>query len=284
MNRPDQTSFCCSGGWGKVLFSSCLNFHIESWYGKVFLLDMNKNAEKEEGEMKFKFFTIVELLIVIAILAILVAVLMPALSKARSKAHQITCIGNCKSILLSLHSYSGDENEWIPPIITNSSDSSTYWIYKLERYGLKRKISRCPAQMNETYHFDYSANSYVAGRDASGEEGLMHRLLVFKFPSTAIFAGDGQAVPTNTINRFFYRHGGPDPDAPNRTWKSDNQLIPRSNANFMFLDGHAASKRRIDFPMHASSSLSITKGWDPTTGGISYPSLPGVAILDVYRD
>ena len=49
--------------------------------------------------MKFKFFTIVELLIVIAILAILVAVLMPALSKARSKAHQITCIGNCKSIL-----------------------------------------------------------------------------------------------------------------------------------------------------------------------------------------
>lgn len=52
----------------------------------------------------------------------------------------------------------------------------------------------------------------------------------------------------------------------------------------MFLDGHAASKRRIDFPMHASSSLSITKGWDPTTGGINYPSLPGVAILDVYRD
>ena len=120
--------------------------------------------------MKFKFFTIVELLIVIAILAILVAVLMPALSKARSKAHQITCIGNCKSILLSLHSYSGDENEWIPPIITNSSDSSTYWIYKLERYGLKRKISRCPAQMNETYHFDYSAN-FLCGRSRCQRRG-----------------------------------------------------------------------------------------------------------------
>ena len=234
--------------------------------------------------MKSKYFTIVELLIVIAILAILIAMLLPALDKARAKAKLISCLGNSKTILLALHGYCGDENEWIPPIITNSSDSSTYWIYKLERYGMKRKISRCPAQIQQEYHFDYSANSYVAGRDATGEEGLMHRLLVFKFPSTAIFAGDGQALPTNTINRFFYRHGGPDPEAANRTWKSDNLSVPRHSANFMFLDGHAASKRRFDFPMHANSSLSITKGWDPTTGGISYPSLPGVQILEAYSN
>lgn len=52
MNRPDQTSFCCSGGWEKLLFSSCLNFHLENGYGKVFLLEMNKNTEKKGGEEK----------------------------------------------------------------------------------------------------------------------------------------------------------------------------------------------------------------------------------------
>ena len=43
MNRPDQTSFCCSGGWEKLLFSSCLTFHLENErVRKIFLLDKNE--------------------------------------------------------------------------------------------------------------------------------------------------------------------------------------------------------------------------------------------------
>jgi len=65
-------------------------------------------AEKRTG------FTLIELLVVVAIIAILAAMLLPALSQARERARQATCISNLKQISVVFFMYIQDEKELFP--------------------------------------------------------------------------------------------------------------------------------------------------------------------------
>lgn len=74
----------------------------------------NITNKKEMKMQKQRIFTLVELLIVIAIITILAGLLLPALRKAKGKAHAIACASNLKQIGTGNMMYINDNNGYVP--------------------------------------------------------------------------------------------------------------------------------------------------------------------------
>lgn len=206
-------------------------------------------------------FTLVELLVVLAIVSLLAALLLPSLRRSRQIARQVVCINNVRQLTTGLQLYINDWNGFLPVCNPHNLAGPTYdyggWIPQLAPYTLGRTNSNassfnvpttsvfyCPIKTTGTwasgqdYRWAYAINHDLRQRYGVNTDGT-NPMNISEFKNhgrTMAFTENGPYA--DVLQYQFLDYG---------LWGYPSMPVPSASAPahggkgipFAYLDGHA---------------------------------------------
>jgi len=98
-------------------------------------------------------FTLVELLVVLAIIAILAAILFPVFSQAKTAAKKTADLSNMKQMALALTMYADDNDDQIPPCREDLlNKGQTTWVDAIQVYSKSPLLRRSPFDSSSAWN------------------------------------------------------------------------------------------------------------------------------------
>jgi prepilin-type N-terminal cleavage/methylation domain-containing protein/prepilin-type processing-associated H-X9-DG protein len=151
---------------------------------------------------KTKAFTLIELMVVIAVIAMLMAILMPALGAARSESRSLACRSNLRQLLLANTGYATENDGFYVPAASDMWDNTGLHRWHGRRdtlddpfdplrgplagYLADGRVKECPEKVNFVKGRNWSANfeqgcggygynmTYIGSRMWQGGPGSVH--------------------------------------------------------------------------------------------------------------
>ena len=205
-------------------------------------------------------FTLVELLVVMAMLGLVFSMLGPALAKARDKAHELQCLNNLRNLSVAQALYRGDYGgHLVPHAVYRPPESRslvpnahfTMWPDLLRPYTGDERTFRCPCmQCDADRGIGYGMNLTVAGQfSVPHEKAAVHESEI-RNPGLTILFGDAAFVTRKSMLQPAVEWEE-DPTRPLGSWTmrtpgdamwhwAPTRVMPRhgGRANVSFVDGH----------------------------------------------
>lgn len=214
-------------------------------------------------------FTILELLIVIALIMILASMLLPALNNAKARAKEIACIGNLRQDGTGFSMYASDFNSIIILNLYKTAGApyakggSSTWIQSLDgtwdlEYLKNRDVAVCPSFAPRKYYNlgrIYGANpcsprtlSAELPPPAGYETAAMINLTKLVAPTTYYLLVDSYNPAWNEQVYLIYQSPAPG--------SIGIHLRHAQKANMLFADGHVAGHTKSNI-----RKFNIYKGY-----------------------